>query len=120
MPEVRFQVQGSGAEPYVVTFTDWGDGNMSAHCTCAAGKHGQYCKHRFAILAGETKGIVSGNEDEVPHVVEWLAGSDIEAALEVLADAQAKFDVAKKKLSQAKKLLAKAMRMSESRAAEVA
>ena len=110
MPEVRFHVQGSAAEPYVVTFRDRGNGNLSAYCTCPAGQNGQYCKHRFAILAGETKGIVSGNEGEVSLVVEWLAGSDIEAALEDLADAQGEFDIAKKKVSRVKKLLAKAMR----------
>ena len=110
MPEVIFQVQGSAAEPYVVTFRDRGNGNLSAYCTCLAGQHGQYCKHRFAILAGETKGIVSGNADDVAVVVAWLAGSDVEAALEDLAKAQAEYDVAKKVVSRAKKLLAKAMR----------
>ena len=110
MPEVIFQVQGSGAEPYVVTFRDRGQGNLSAYCTCAAGQHGQYCKHRFAILEGETKGIVSGNEEDVAVVVRWLAGSDVEAAMKDLADVQVECDAAKKRVSRAKKALAQAMR----------
>ncbi len=110
MQELRFLVQGSAAEPYVVVFVNRGDGNLSAHCTCPAGQNGQYCKHRFAILGGKTKGIVSGNEDDVAAVVDWLAGSDIESALEVLARAEEELAEAKQKASQAKKLLARAMR----------
>jgi len=110
MPEVIFHVQGSAAEPYVVTFRDRGGGNLSAYCTCPAGQNGQYCKHRFAILAGETKGIVSGNEEDVAKVLSWLAESDVEAALQDLEREQAAFDEAKKRVSRAKKALAKAMR----------
>lgn len=64
----EFLVQGSALEPYKVTFKKVG-GNLSAYCTCPAGENGMYCKHRFNILEGSTKGIVSGNEADVQIVV---------------------------------------------------
>ena len=110
MPELRFQVQGSAPSPYDVTFVNRGASNISAYCTCPAGENGQYCKHRFAILNGDSKAIVSGNEHEVPLVVEWLTGSDIEAALKELSVAERELERAKKEVSRAKKLVAQAMR----------
>lgn len=110
MPELRFQIQGSAPSPYDVTFVNRGDGNLSAYCTCPAGENGQYCKHRFGILNGDTKAIVSGNEHEVRLVVEWLAGSDIEVALQELSLAERELDRAKKEVSRVKKTLAQAMR----------
>ena len=67
MEELRFKVQGSASDPYDVTFQYHGT-NLSAYCTCPAGVNGQYCKHRFAIMAGEAIGIVSGNESDVATV----------------------------------------------------
>ena len=110
MSEIRFQVQGSADSPYDVTFVNRGKGNLSAYCTCPAGENGQYCKHRFAILNGEIKAIVSGNEHEVSLVVSWLAGSDIESALKDVAAAEFELERAKKEVSRVKKLLAEAMR----------
>ena len=64
MDTITFMVQGSAVEPYKVTFKK-SDSNLSAYLTCPAGENGMYCKHRFRILSGETKGIVRGNENEV-------------------------------------------------------
>ena len=110
MSEIRFQVQGSAPSPYDVTFVNRGSGNLSAFCTCPAGENGQSCKHRIAILNGETKGIVSGNEHEVPLVASWLAGSDIESALKEVVAAELLLERAKKEVARVKKLLAQAMR----------
>lgn len=110
MQEARFEVQGSADEPYRVHFVRSEDGNLSAYCTCPAGENGQYCKHRFRILDGVTKDIVSGNEREVAVVAGWLPGSDVERAMEVVAQAEKEAASAKRSLSQAKKLLATAMR----------
>jgi hypothetical protein len=83
---------------------------LSAYCTCPAGDNGQYCKHRFNILGGITDGIVSGNEISVVEVTSWLTGTDVEAALNDVMDAEEQFEIAKLKLSSAKKQLAKAFR----------
>lgn len=109
MEEIRFQVQGSACSPYDLRFVNRGSGNLSAYCTCPAGENGQFCKHRLAILSGETKGIVSGNEDEVRVVASWVAGSDIEAALKQVKGAELELERAKKEVSRAKKLLAQTM-----------
>jgi hypothetical protein len=109
MKEFIFFVQGSAKEPYKVTFRKTGN-NLSAYCTCPAGDNGQYCKHRFNIFGGITDGIVSGNETGVEEVTSWLAGTDVEVALNNVMNAEEQFEIAKLKLSEAKKQLAKAFR----------
>ena len=87
MEQTTFKVKGSAAEPYELTFMK--DGNsLTALCTCPAGQFGNICKHRINILDGKTAAITSGNEDEVPKICEWLAGSDVEAALNELRAAE--------------------------------
>jgi len=104
-----FLVQGSAKEPYKVTFQKNGN-NLSAYCTCPAGDNGQYCKHRFNILGGITDGVVSANEPDVEIVTSWLTGTDVETALNDVMNAEELFEIAKLKLSTAKKQLAKAFR----------
>lgn len=109
MEKKVFLVQGSAKEPYKVTFQKDGN-NLSAYCTCPAGDNGQYCKHRFNILGGITDGVVSANEPDVEVVTSWLTGTDVEAALNDVMNAEELFEIAKLKLSTAKKQLAKAFR----------
>ena len=110
MQEITFEVQGSAAEPYFVVFVRRSDTNLSAYCSCPAGENGQYCKHRFNILDGVTKGIVSNNLDDVKVVQSWLPGTDVEAALIKMRELEAEAAKLKKALSAAKKEVAKAMR----------
>jgi len=84
--------------------------NLNAFCTCPAGDNGQYCKHRFGILSGNTKSIVSENQGDVSIIQSWLPGSDLEKALKEMAEAEHESDLARKRLSLAKKMVAKAMR----------
>ena len=109
MEILTFNVQGSAEEPYVVEFRKEGS-NLSAYCTCPAGEVGQYCKHRFRLLQGDTEGLVGGNAEAVTKVMSWLPGTDVEAALIELGRAEALFDQAKKEVSAVKKKLARAMR----------
>lgn len=109
MQEITFLVKGSSPEPYEVTFTK-NNSNMNAFCTCPAGENGQYCKHRFAIMAGDNRAVISSNKDQVMVVKSWLPGSDIEEALMKLAEAEHEYDNAKKRLTAVKKSIAKAMR----------
>lgn len=109
MNKLEFLVKGSRPEPYHVTFTKDGD-NLNAFCTCPAGENGQYCKHRFSILAGSKKSILSDNANDVSVVQSWLPGSDLELAFSELAEAEHVYDHAKRRLSLAKKNVAKAMR----------
>ena len=109
METITFMVQGSAAEPYRVTFKK-NDSNLSAYCTCPAGENGMYCKHRFRILSGETKGIVSGNENAVASAVTWLSGTDVEQAISEVKKAEQRLEEAKKAVTLAKKRLAAAFR----------
>ncbi|MEI6972391.1 MAG: SWIM zinc finger family protein [bacterium] len=108
METIQFKVQGSASEPYATVFKRDGE-NLTAHCTCPAGEVGQYCKHRLRILSGETEGIVSGNERDVITVQSWLKGTDVETALNDVAQAERRFDEAKRELDKSKKKLARAL-----------
>lgn len=107
--KITFMVKGSADEPYRVMFVREAPGHLAAFCTCPAGKHGQYCKHRFKILKGSWKGIVSDNQDDVRKVKEWLPGTRLETAMQEVEDLQAKVDKLKRRLSAAKKQVAEAM-----------
>lgn len=108
MEEIIFLVKGSSPEPYKVTFTR-SKNNINAFCTCPAGENGQHCKHRYAIMAGDSSAVISDKE-KVMVVMSWLPGSDLEAALMELAEAEHEHDKAKKRLTAAKKSIARAMR----------
>jgi hypothetical protein len=110
MYEIEFRVQGSEAEPYRVTFIKQTETELFAYCTCLAGSNGQYCKHRFGILAGDTKGIVSENVSEVHTVQSWLSGTSLERALLAVQTLELEEAKIKKELSSAKKEIAKVMR----------
>lgn len=103
MEQTTFKVKGSKAEPYELTFIKDGE-SLTALCTCPAGEFGNVCKHRTNILDGKTAAITSGNEGEVAIIREWLAGSDVEAALNELRAAEragADLVAAKRKLARA-------------------
>lgn len=108
MPAITFLVQGSAPEPYQVLFEKL-ETNISARCTCPAGRSNTQCKHRVRILRGNSDGIVSGNENQVSEVSSWLTGSDVETALNELDLAEVEFEKAKLLLSEAKKKVAKAL-----------
>lgn len=106
--EVIFLVQGSAPEPYETGFRREGD-NLTCWCTCPAGEVGQYCKHRFELLRGDGRRVVSQNLQEVEKVPEMLHGTDVEVALARVAEAEAAYEHAKRALSALKKALARAM-----------
>lgn len=108
MEEINFLVQGSAPEPYEVTFL-WDGSRLSALCTCPAGQNGQYCKHRIGILENTPSGIVSDNSESISQVLSWLEGTTLESALSEYRQADEAL-VDAKKLSAAKKTLARVMR----------
>ena len=108
MEELIFLVKGSSADPYEVTFIIDGT-SLTALCTCPAGTYGNFCKHRISILDGNTEAISSDNADQAATVVGWLPGTDVEAALSEMRDAEKMADPDKKTLNAAKRKLARAM-----------
>ena len=108
MEELVFLVKGSSAAPYEVTFIKDGS-SLTAICTCPAGTYGNFCKHRIAILDGDSSSISSDNADQAATVCTWLPGTDVEAALAEMRQAEKLSDPEKKALNAAKRKLAKAM-----------
>ena len=108
LDELTFQVKGSSAEPYELTFIKDGD-SLTALCSCPAGQYGNFGKHRIAILDGNSKAIVSDNQDQVATVTSWLQGTDVAAALTEFRVIEASKDASKSALLAAKRKLAKAM-----------
>nr|DAM71191.1 MAG TPA: SWIM zinc finger protein [Caudoviricetes sp.] len=74
---VKFLIQGSGKEPYRCTFWKVDDYDLHSACTCPAGKKGQYCKHRFALLEGDITNVVDYSEEDFKELQEMLKSSDI-------------------------------------------
>ncbi|MCH6259188.1 hypothetical protein MLD52_21705 [Puniceicoccaceae bacterium K14] len=108
-PEIKFLVQGSAPEPYTIRFVRRSERNLSAYCNCPAGDKGQICKHRTRILNGLTTDIVSDNTDQVVTVVDWVKGSDVEAAQGDVEIAKRKLEEAQKELKAKKKAFVKRM-----------
>lgn len=108
MQELTFLVKGSSKDPYEVIFIKDGD-SLTAICNCPAGTYSNVCKHRVNILDGNSKSISSDNTDKVATVVEWLAGTDVEAALKELRAVEKLKDQDKTALNDAKRKLARAM-----------
>ena len=74
---IKFLVQGSGKEPYRCTFWKVDNYDLHSACTCPAGKKGQYCKHRFALLEGDITNVVDYSEEDFKELQEILKSSDI-------------------------------------------
>lgn len=106
--QLVFLVKGSSADPYEVTFIK-DDASLTAICTCPAGTYGNFCKHRIAILDGNIKAITSDNAAEAATVVNWLPGTDVEAALVELRNVEKTPGTDKNALNAAKRNLAKVM-----------
>ena len=110
MDSVTFLVQGSQPEPYTVTFANSGNSNLTAHCSCPAGRVQQHCKHRHNILLGDVSDIVSNNVEMTGLVYEWFRGSDVEAAMHEIDLVEAEMAALKRKLANAKKRFAEALK----------
>lgn len=108
METLEFLVQGSAVEPYRVSFRRDGV-NLSGYCTCPAGENGMFCKHRIRILHGLVEAIVSDNSAEVSTVASWLAGTDVETALNAVTRLEKEAERIKSELSAAKKALARCL-----------
>ena len=68
-----------------------------------------FCKHRVQILRGLVDGIVSNNHADVTTVAGWLAGTDVEAALQTVVNLELEAERIKRALSAAKKALSRAL-----------
>lgn len=108
MEELTFLVKGSAKDPYEIIFIKDGD-SLTAICNCPAGTYGNLCKHRVNILEGKSTAITSGNADQVSVVVEWMAGTDVAAAMDELRQVEQAKDADKDAVTEAKRKVARVM-----------
>jgi uncharacterized Zn finger protein len=108
MEELILHVKGSSPDPYELTFIKDG-ASLTALCNCPAGTFGNLCKHRVAILDGDTTAVVDDEGGKSGIIVAWLSGTDVETALGEMRIVEATADAPKSDLVAAKRKLAKAM-----------
>ncbi|MFK8067503.1 MAG: hypothetical protein AB8D52_04590 [Gammaproteobacteria bacterium] len=108
MKEVTFKVKGSSGKPYEVMFVKRSE-NLADYCDCQAGLHGLYCKHRIEILAGESKNIVSGSNEDHELVLSWFKGTELESVLKEITEVEITQHKIKNELKRLKKKLSRLM-----------
>lgn len=106
----EFLVKSSGTEPYLVAF-NFSDGKLSITCNCKAGIFHQLCKHKLALLQGDSAMLHdSSSEPDLRKLQELISSTSYPELLQEIHQATVQADEAKKHLSKTKKLLGKAMK----------
>jgi len=106
--QLTLHVKGSSSDPYELTFIKDGS-SLTALCNCPAGTFGNLCKHRVAILDGDSTAVVDDDGEKTGVIVEWLIGTDVETALKEMREFEASSESSKPDLVAAKRKLAKTM-----------
>lgn len=106
----EFLAKSSRTVPYLVVFTHSENG-VSATCNCQAGVFGKLCKHKLALLQGDSSMLFDPTEDqqllELSALVQKTSYPKFLSEIHQAELAQIK---AKKILDQNKKLLEKALK----------
>ncbi|WP_146055249.1 SWIM zinc finger family protein [Paraburkholderia eburnea] len=110
--EFVFNIQGSSEAPYEVTFRKQAVG-FTASCTCTAGINGQFCKHRIGVLNGTLEDASPEQISAMTEISSWIPGSAYEAASIALTEAEAAMDAAKRRVTEAKKMVSIALRTGD-------
>ena len=108
METIEFLVKGSKSEIYNVGFFRE-NGEVTATCSCKAGRYSSHCKHRISILTNNTENIVSDNVGDVKIVSSWIKDTEIESALNYFLEMKKIEEDAKKEAQKAKKYFEKVM-----------
>ena len=99
---IEYRVRGSRGDLYDVRFQRVGP-SIQASCSCRAGESGLFCKHRNSLIEGEVGAIVSGDTGKLAMIGEYLSGTDAEAALKALSEAERQLLQAKALVSSRKR-----------------
>jgi hypothetical protein len=106
--ELTLYVKGSSSDPYELTFIKDGS-SLTALCNCPAGTFGNLCKHRVAILDGDSAAVVDDDGEKIGVIGRWLVGTDVDSAMKEMREVEASSESEKSDLVAAKRKLAKAM-----------
>ena len=107
MDHLKFFVKGSEGN-YTVTFSKQGN-NLTALCTCPAVEYGTHCKHRIALMKGDSSIILSDNKEDILKLQDMVRGTDVEEALNDYLETEKELEKLQEEFSKKKKKLARKM-----------
>jgi uncharacterized Zn finger protein len=116
--KITFLVKsGSRSAPYSVYFTLEND-RMYISCSCPAGRFGKFCKHRIALIQGNSDILYDDSQDEdLYQICDWIQKSEfLDLIFErskfktELREAQARLDEVKRKMRPVEKKMAQVMK----------
>lgn len=96
----------SGEEYEIRVFQ--GTAGVGIACTCMAGSNGQICKHRLALISGDSTAVIRASHS-VDDLTAMLDGGTIAAALAQMRAQEAVVAREQAKLKALKKVAARAM-----------
>lgn len=113
--EVIVRSSSSGNEYRIVVLQE--QNGVSLSCNCPAGATGGYCKHRFALIDGNTQDVVeaTGDVETIPSMVN---GTELEAAINRMHDQERAIKDAQAELKQIKKVVGRVMLGSQNKPRE--
>ena len=108
MSDLFVEVRGSEGDIYQVSFAKDAIG-VNVQCSCKAGKMGQFCRHRLALLAGDRSAMVNPAKGSVlDEALSWREFDSIKAEIAELKKVAHQIDSLKKVEASHKKRIAKA------------
>jgi len=99
----------SQPEPYGVTVSVESDA-LAIRCTCPAGEWGKYCKHKVAVVLGDTTTLYG--DDQLGCFEEarkWVVASSLPTLFAEISDAEKKAAAATALAKKTKEKVARAM-----------
>lgn len=83
-------------------------GTVILTCSCPAGDSLQYCKHRFALIDGDSREVLEG-AGQLPEFARLIGGSRMPSALKSVRDQEKIVEAEQVELKRRKVMLAKIM-----------
>lgn len=109
MEIVVLLVSSSQPEPYEVSVTVESDA-LAIRCTCPAGEWGKYCKHKAAVVLGDSTALYGDEQVErFEQARKWIVASTLPTLFAEIADSEKKAAVATALAKKTKEKVAKAM-----------
>jgi hypothetical protein len=106
----EFLAKSSGSTPYQVVFTH-ADNKLGATCNCGAGIFGKLCKHKLALLQGDTSMLFEpAAEVQLQELLVVVKQTSYPEILADIRQAELAESEAKKNLDKRKKTLEKALK----------
>ena len=105
----RFRSQSSG-ESYVLEAALRPSGGFRLSCSCVAGEFGQFCKHKLALMAGDYRDLVDGNDLDIASFKSMMNGTTVPEMLNQLVETEEAIRVGQSRLKKIKADVAKAIR----------